>query len=124
MVSFHTHPSRVFEIAEHVPRGIPSHLDLMTNLRASLFYKEPALDLVVSTSGMCYYHCQEKLLNTILSIPEDKWEDVLEIVYHNIGGATFRATKEPDSFKAFQREIALVYEDTNNITCGFVVGMI
>jgi hypothetical protein len=112
IVSWHTHPDAVEDRLKKdgvpYPLGaIPSNIDIMTSLTASLGYKEPTINVIISKKGLCLYYPDSKIITFLLSRSEKERQDILKnIVRPNLEAVYGQVFFSPDDqIKKFIREM-------------------
>jgi hypothetical protein len=103
LICWHTHPSSVAELlksqgAKEPFEGIPSNRDITTALRASLFYEETSIAVIVSKYGFCIYYPNAQLMNLLLSETEEERErDIEKVIDPNLSVIYGKVFMEPQT---------------------------
>jgi hypothetical protein len=115
-IGFHTHPSfstNQFNEGEYIPICLPSHTDLLTILKASIFYKQIFPEFVFSKDGIIIYQVNINLLNQLNTYTEEEQKEIInEYIYENIGSINGRLINLDDDKLAvsqFIRDIGQVF---------------
>jgi hypothetical protein len=89
IITWHTHPDTVEDKIrkdgyKYPFSGIPSHIDILTSIKASIYYKEPSVDVIISKHGVCIYYPNEKIGKRLLGKPENDLKVALRIIKNNL----------------------------------------
>lgn len=125
LISWHTHPSAVADLLIQqgmiTPfEGIPSNSDITTALRASLYYEELSISVVVSKQGFCVYYPNAKLMNLLLGESEEERERIIKTTIEpNLGYIYAQVFMKPNDnpVEVFIQEM----KDLTNPGEGFVI---
>jgi hypothetical protein len=122
IVSWHTHPEFIRKQQaksgwKYPEEAIPSNIDILTSLHASLNYKEPTINIIISNELIGVFYPSKDLLDFLLKKKKTEQNYIIEtIIEPNLAVVFGRVSESPTTITTFKSEIrSLIYEGAGYI---------